>query len=1182
MINRVEAGVVYVFDRALSESDIEAFAHILFDPMLETATLAAPDEKALFHEGTPQPLKTIALKAKGRAALEEANRLMGLALSEDELDYLVEGFTELDRDPTDVELMMFAQANSEHCRHKIFKADWTIDGVQQAKGLFDMIRNTYQHHNTNIWSAYSDNAAVIAGGTANRWYPNPHTNLYEAHPDTVGIVMKVETHNHPTAISPYPGAATGAGGEIRDEGATGIGAKPKAGLAGFCVSNLNIPGFEQEWEGVSERPAHIASPLEIMTQGPLGGAAFNNEFGRPNLGGYFRTYEESISESEWLGYHKPIMIAGGMGNISERHVQKKKITAGALLVVLGGPAMRIGLGGGAASSQASTDANQGLDYASVQRDNPEMERRCQEVIDACWRLQADNPIISIHDVGAGGLCNALPELVHDADCGGRFELRDIAIAESDMTPLEIWCNESQERYVLAIDEKDLARFEALCARERCPYAVVGEATEAPQLRVEDNLLASTPIDMPLSLLLGKAPAVHKKVKRLKPLTKSQLEDDTLGFSEVLMRVCKAPAVADKSFLITIGDRSVTGLVARDQMVGPWQVPVADCAATFFDFESQAGEAMAMGERPLIALTNPAASAKMAVSEAILNLAAAPVKQLSDIKLSANWMAACSEAGQDAALYEAVEAIGEQLCPALDLTIPVGKDSLSMKMGWRGTDGNSKSVVSPVSCVITAFAPTPDAEQILTPYATAENGAFYSIRHPKNARLGGSIYAQVTKQIIDETPDVDNPEDLKRLFTFVQEANRQGLITAYHDVSDGGVVMTCLEMAFASRTGMEIHLPNASDVNSSAFNEEMGVVVQVKKDHDESLRKLADQCGLSEWCELVGTLRSDDSIVIKHNDKTVFESTRGALHQTWSSVSYHIRQQRDNPESAKQEFDAIADDKPNPEHLFDDVSLHELPVFKSPQPKVAILREQGVNGHLEMAAAFAHADFACVDVTMEDLLQSRVDLDDFKVLVACGGFSYGDVLGAGKGWANTIIHHPRLKAAFTRFFHRPDTLSLGICNGCQMLSALAPLIPGAEHWPAFTHNVSGRFESRQVNLAIPSSPSVFLKGLVGKTVPVVVSHGEGYVSAQHKAVRAVAHYVDSRSQPTTKYPDNPNGSPDGVAGVCSTDGRVTIMMPHPERVFKTRQLSWAPSHWGTFSPWMHMFLSARAFFEPADE
>lgn len=1055
-IQRLERGIAYYVQGELSDSDAALVAAALHDRMTQLVLGRFEEAANLFSHAQPKSLTAVDVLGGGRAALEKANVELGLALAEDEIDYLVQAFTGLARNPHDIELMMFAQANSEHCRHKIFNASWDIDGESQDKSLFGMIKNTYQLHNEGVLSAYKDNAAVIVGSVAGRFYPNPETREYAASKEPVHILMKVETHNHPTAIAPFPGASTGSGGEIRDEGATGRGAKPKAGLTGFTVSNLNIPGFEQPWEKPYGKPERIVTPLDIMIEGPLGGAAFNNEFGRPALTGYFRTFEQAIDTprgEEVRGYHKPIMLAGGMGNIREDHVQKGEISVGGKLIVLGGPAMLIGLGGGAASSMATGTSSADLDFASVQRDNPEMERRCQEVIDRCWQLGEHNPIKFIHDVGAGGLSNAFPELVNDGGRGGRFELRNIPNDEPGMAPHEIWCNESQERYVLSVDAVDLERFAAICERERCPFAVVGEATEEAHLTVADSHFGNKPVDMPLNVLLGKAPRMHRSAQR-----EAGQGDDfnaaSVYLDEAVGRVLRHPTVASKSFLITIGDRSITGLVARDQMVGPWQVPVADCAVTAASYDVYTGEAMAMGERTPLALLDAPASGRMAIGETLTNLAAARIEKLSDIKLSANWMAAAGHPGEDARLYDTVRAVGMELCPQLGLTIPVGKDSMSMKTRWSD-EGAEKSVTSPLSLIVSGFAPVVDVRQTLTPQLRLDKGAtdliLIDLGRGQN-RLGGSILAQVYGKLGREVPDVDDAEDLRAFFAVIQGLNADGLLQAYHDRSDGGLLTTVLEMAFAGHCGLDLNLDSllddADDVPAVLFSEELGAVIQVRQDDTEIVLAQFSAAGLGDCVAVIGQPTNNGYVSIRLAGSEVFSGDRRLLQRQWAETSYQIQRLRDNADCADQEFDALLEED-NPglsvKLGFDVNQDIAAPYIKrGVRPQVAVLREQGVNGQVEMAAAFDRAGFAAVDVHMSDILAGRVSLEAFKGLVACGGFSYGDVLGAGEGWAKSILFHAGARDAFQAFFERKDSFALGVCNGCQMMSNLHELIPGTEN------------------------------------------------------------------------------------------------------------------------------------------
>ncbi|SDH60982.1 phosphoribosylformylglycinamidine synthase [Pseudomonas panipatensis] len=1195
-IERIERGIAYYVSGELSEADAQLVAARLHDRMTQLVLADLDAAAGLFSHAQPKPLNVIDVLAGGRPALEKANLELGLALAEDEIDYLVKSFGELGRNPHDVELMMFAQANSEHCRHKIFNASWDIDGQAQEKSLFGMIKNTYEMHREGVLSAYKDNAAVMTGFVAGRFYPNPETRQYAASEEPVHILMKVETHNHPTAIAPFPGASTGSGGEIRDEGATGRGAKPKAGLVGFTVSNLNIPGFEQPWEVPYGKPERIVTALDIMIEGPLGGAAFNNEFGRPNLTGYFRTFEQAVATprgEEVRGYHKPIMIAGGMGNIREDHVQKGEISVGAKLIVLGGPAMLIGLGGGAASSMATGASAADLDFASVQRENPEMERRCQEVIDRCWQMGSDNPIKFIHDVGAGGISNALPELINDGGRGGRFELRAVPNDEPGMSPLEIWCNESQERYVLSVDAADFDTFKAICERERCPFAVVGEATEEKHLTVSDSHFGNKPVDMPLDVLLGKPPRMHRSVSR-----EAELGDDfaaaALDLGEATDRVLRHPAVASKNFLITIGDRTITGLVARDQMVGPWQVPVADCAVTATSFDVYTGEAMAMGERTPLALLDAPASGRMAIGETITNLAASRIDAISDIKLSANWMAAAGHPGEDARLYDTVKAVGMELCPQLGITIPVGKDSMSMKTRWQ--DGDSeKSVTAPMSLIISGFAPVSDIRKTLTPQLRLDKGEtdliLIDLGRGKN-RLGGSILAQTYGKIGRQAPDLDDAEDIKAFFAVIQGLNADGHLLAYHDRSDGGLQAAVLEMAFAGHCGLELTLDalaaSREELGAALFNEELGAIIQVREDATPEILAQFSAAGLGDCVAVIGRPVSGNKIELTFNGESVYNAERRLLQRTWSETSYQIQRLRDNADCADQEFDGLlAEDNPGLSaklsyDVNDDVAAPYIK--KGVRPQVAILREQGVNGQVEMAAAFDRAGFTAVDVHMSDILSGRVSLEAFKGLVACGGFSYGDVLGAGEGWAKSILFNARARDAFQGFFERKDSFALGVCNGCQMLSNLHELIPGTEFWPHFVRNRSEQFEARVAMVQVQESQSIFLQGMAGSRLPIAIAHGEGH--AEFESAEALLEadlsgcvalrFVDNQGKVTESYPANPNGSPRGITGLSNRDGRVTIMMPHPERVFRAVQNSWRPDEWEEDGGWMRMFRNARVW------
>ncbi|MCM2971908.1 phosphoribosylformylglycinamidine synthase [Larsenimonas suaedae] len=1195
---RIERGIAYdiTFKTEPNDQTVHAVLGHLHDRMTESVLAEASEAERLFEEQPPRELAFVDVIGGGRGELELANRTLGLALADDEIDYLIEAFGQLGRNPSDVELMMFAQANSEHCRHKIFNASWSIDGEAQSHSLFKMIRNTHQQNGENVLSAYSDNAAIIKGVTAGRFFPAPNTHTYGYHQEPIHILMKVETHNHPTAIAPYPGAATGAGGEIRDEGATGIGGKPKAGLTGFTVSNLRIPDFVQPWEAFDYgKPGRIKSAMDIMIEAPIGSAAFNNEFGRPNLNGYFRTYEHDVISGngvERRGYHKPIMLAGGYGNIRDGHVDKREIPVGAKLIVMGGPSMLIGLGGGAASSTASGQSSEDLDFASVQRENPEMERRVQEVIDRCWGMGDDNPIRFIHDVGAGGLSNALPELVKDGDRGGLFQLRDIPSAESGMSPLELWCNEAQERYVLAVAPEQLEAFDALCARERCLYAVVGEALEEHHLEVRDGHFNTSPIDLPMSLLFGKTPKMHREFTRQSHELAGVMLDN-LDLHEAMTRVLHLPAVGSKSFLITIGDRSITGQVVRDQMVGPWQVPVADCAVTTAGYDTHAGEAMAMGERTPAALISAPASARMAVAEVITNLAGTPVERLSDIKLSANWMSAADHPGENQALYEAVHAVGMELCPALGLAIPVGKDSMSMRTAWNDDD-REKAVTSPLSLIVSGFTPVTDTMKTLTPELKRGEGEtdliLIDLGRGKN-RLGGSALAQVYGQLGAETPDVDDPEDLMAFFSVMQGLNADGALLAYHDRSDGGMLTTLVEMAFAGHVGLDINLDWLAEAPAEAtnalFSEELGAVVQVRRKDTEAVLAQLNAAGFDGACGVVAHPREDDVIRVALFGEPLIESTRVEAQRIWAETSYKLQARRDNPACAKSEYDSLLDAR-DP-GLFAELSFDVDEDVAAPfinsgaRPKMAVLREQGVNGHMEMAAAFDRAGFEAIDVHMSDVLAGRVSLAEMQGLVACGGFSFGDVLGAGGGWAKSILFNDRARDEFEAFFNRDDSLALGVCNGCQMLSQLKSLIPGAEHWPRFVRNESEQFEARVSMIQVESSPSLFLNGMEGSRLPVAVAHGEGRVEASSDQLRTLQdsglvamRYIDNHGQITTRYPANPNGSPSGVTGLTTTDGRVTIMMPHPERVARAVTNSWRPDDWTQDGGWMRLFRNARTW------
>ncbi|MFM9971902.1 MAG: phosphoribosylformylglycinamidine synthase [Burkholderiales bacterium] len=1212
-VSRVERGIAYYLSSQFKDADTRtrgAIAALLHDRMTETVLSDFDAARALFRHVAPRKLDRVPLLAQGASALAAANAALGLALSVDEIDYLHELFVREGRDPTDVELTMFAQANSEHCRHKIFNASWIVDGETKVESLFGMIRHTHQQHPEGTVVAYSDNAAVMQGRDVARFAPGADAG-YRFEQQLTHTLMKCETHNHPTAISPYPGAATGSGGEIRDEGATGRGAKPKAGLCGFSVSHLRIPGFEQVWEITEGKPARISSSLQIMLDGPIGAASFNNEFGRPNLNGYFRTFEARV-DGTVRGYHKPIMIAGGIGNIDARHSFKAEVPAGSLFIQLGGPGMLIGMGGGAASSMDTGANTEDLDFDSVQRGNAEIQRRAQEVIDRCWQLGENNPVLSIHDVGAGGISNALPELAHGAGRGARIDLRAPPSEESGMSPREIWSNEAQERYVLAIAPESLQLFDAMCRRERCPYAVVGTATDDERLRVEDPHFGEVPVEMSLAALLGKSPRmtrdVQRRVRSLEPLRLDKIE-----LKEACHRVLCSATVANKGFLITIGDRTVGGLCARDSLVGPWQVPVADCAATLMGFQGNEGEAYAMGERTPLALINAPASGRMAVGEALTNIAAAPIGELGRVKLSANWMAAAGYPGEDAALYDTVRAVGLELCPQLGISIPVGKDSLSMRTAWS-EGGLAREVVSPVSLIVSAFAPCEDVRRVLTPQWATDMGTtdliLIDLGRGRN-RLGGSMLAQVFNQFGDTAPDLDDAEEFKRFFATIQALSTENLLLAYHDRSDGGLFACVCEMAFASHAGVTLNLDllaydaEAHDVDgnerkpslmygrdldrvlAALFAEELGAVIQVRaKDRKTILARLREAGLLAFW---IGSPHANDGgeeIRLVRNAKPIFSESRAALQATWSEVSYRMQALRDNPETAQEEFDRIADKDDSGLHAkltFDpneDIAapFNGVHLIGKSRPKIAILREQGVNGQVEMAAAFDRAGFEAFDVHMSDIIEARVSLAQFKGFAACGGFSYGDVLGGGAGWAKSILFNERARAEFEAFFKRNDSFALGVCNGCQMMSHLRELVPGAAHWPRFVRNRSEQFEGRLAMVEITPNPSLFFAGMAGSRIPVATAHGEGRalfdVKGSREAALVAMRFVASEGNPTEKYPANPNGSPEGITGLTTTDGRFTIIMPHPERVFQTAQLSWHPREWGEDSPWMRMFRNAR--------
>ncbi|WP_304672626.1 phosphoribosylformylglycinamidine synthase [Neisseria bergeri] len=1216
-IERIERGMAVWLEGTLTDEQKQQWAALLHDRMTESVLPDFQTASKLFHHLESETFSTVDVLGGGKEALVKANTEMGLALSADEIDYLVENYQALQRNPSDVELMMFAQANSEHCRHKIFNADFILNGEKQPKSLFGMIRDTHNAHPEGTVVAYKDNSSVIEGAKIERFYPNAAENQgYRFHEEDTHIIMKVETHNHPTAIAPFAGAATGAGGEIRDEGATGKGSRPKAGLTGFTVSNLNIPDLKQPWEQDYGKPEHISSPLDIMIEGPIGGAAFNNEFGRPNLLGYFRTFEEKF-DGQVRGYHKPIMIAGGLGSIQAQQTHKDEIPEGALLIQLGGPGMLIGLGGGAASSMNTGTNDASLDFNSVQRGNPEIERRAQEVIDRCWQLGDQNPIISIHDVGAGGLSNAFPELVNDAGRGAVFKLREVPLEEHGLTPLQIWCNESQERYVLSILEKDLDTFRAICERERCPFAVVGTATDDGHLKVRDDLFSNNPVDLPLNVLLGKPPKTTRTDKTVTPYAtegnpfgKKPFNAGNIDITEAAYRVLRLPAVAAKNFLITIGDRSVGGMTHRDQMVGKYQTPVADCAVTMMGFNTYRGEAMSMGEKPAVALFDAPASGRMCVGEAITNIAAVNIGDIGNIKLSANWMAACGNEGEDEKLYRTVEAVSKA-CQALDLSIPVGKDSLSMKTVWQ--DGEEKkSVVSPLSLIISAFAPVKDVRKTVTPeLKNIEDSVllFIDLGFGK-ARMGGSAFGQVYNNMSGDAPDLDDTGHLKAFYNVIQQLVAEDKLLAYHDRSDGGLFATLVEMAFAARCGISadidclmdkflpIHYPDfqgdsAEDLSDELynhaaikilFNEELGAVIQIRQQDRDYVDAAFEAAGLTDAVSRIGSPDFDNEFISFFGYGYFLEQNRADLQRAWQETSHAIQKLRDNPACADSEFALIGDNERSA--LFADVKFDVNEDIAAPfinsgaKPKIAILREQGVNGQIEMAAAFTRAGFDAYDVHMSDLMAGRFRLADFKMLAACGGFSYGDVLGAGEGWAKSILFHPALRDQFAAFFADPDTLTLGVCNGCQMVSNLAEIIPGTAGWPKFKRNLSEQFEARLSMVHVPKSASLILNEMQGSSLPVVVSHGEGRADfALHggniSADLGIAlQYVDGQNQVTQTYPLNPNGSPQGIAGVTNADGRVTIMMPHPERVYRAAQMSWKPEGWTELSGWYRLFAGAR--------
>ena len=1171
----------------LNKSQRVALLPLIHDRMTETVLDSLDAAAQLFQHFPAKPLATIDLLSGGRGALERANLAMGLALSDDEIDYLLENFRRMARNPTDVELMMFAQANSEHCRHKIFNAEWIIDGKKQSKSLFGMIRHTHATHPTGTVVAYADNASIMEGAEIERFYPDG-SGTYRYASEQTHILMKVETHNHPTAISPFAGAATGSGGEIRDEGATGRGSKPKAGLTGFSVSHLRIPGFEQPWEkNTIGKPERIASALQIMLEGPIGGASFNNEFGRPNLCGYFRTFEQSVG-GEVRGYHKPIMLVGGVGSIPAVQSFKAGVPSGSLLVQIGGPGMLIGMGGGAASSMNTGSNIADLDFDSVQRGNAEIQRRAQEVIDRCWAMGEANPILSIHDVGAGGLSNALPELVHGAGRGGHINLRDIPSEEPGMTPAQVWCNEAQERYVMAVSQERFADFKALCERERCPFAVVGSASDGGWLKVQDPKFGNYPVDMQLEVVLGKPPKMIRDVKRRTRVLPAP-DFSAIDLGNAVLSVLRFPAVANKTFLISIGDRTVGGLCSRDPMVGPWQAPVADVAVTLMGFTTYRGEAFAIGERTPLAVINGPASGRMAVGEALTNIAAARIAKIGDVKLSANWMAAAGYPGEDAVLFDTVEAVAMELCPQLGISIPVGKDSMSMRTAWQ--DGRKKKeVVAPLSLIVSAFAPCVDARNTLTPqlHPLDRDSVLVLIDLGSGSnRMGGSVLAQVYDQAGGEVPDVESPAKLKAFFETVQRLNQQGAILAYHDRSDGGLLVTLAEMMFAAHVGVTVDVEGElaeGRLMAALFNEELGAVIQVRTADLDAVKHAFDGAGLSAEFRRLGSINRSGRLVIRSKSKEIYSASGVTLQRAWSETTYHLQRLRDNPECAQQEYDRIQDAADPGLHVklaFDPAQDVAAPfILKGVRPKIAILREQGVNGQIEMAAAFDRAGFESVDVHMTDIITGRLALSGFKGFVACGGFSYGDVLGAGEGWAKSILFNARAREQFGLFFQREDAFALGVCNGCQMMSNLHELIPGTEHWPHFVRNRSEQFEARVAMVEVPRSPSLFFDGMAGSRMPIATAHGEGFAEFHDAAQLAAARnlialrFVDNRGQATERYPLNPNGSPEGISGLTTPDGRFTIVMPHPERVFRSIQNSWYPASWGEDGAWMRMFRNAR--------
>jgi len=1179
-VQRIEKGMCYNFTRKFDSATLNEMGKIIFDRMTQEVFTNLHESSALFSESLPRQGKDIDIFSDNLEGLKKANIELGLALNADEIEYLYQSYSNTNKNPTDAELMMFAQANSEHCRHKIFNATWTIDGHVSERSLFDMIRNTHNNYSEGIISAYEDNAAILKGHRSGRFYPVD--GKYSNHQEDINLVIKVETHNHPTAISPFSGASTGSGGEIRDEGATGVGAKPKAGLTGFSVSSLRIPKLQERWEFPEDKPERISSPLEIMIEAPIGAASFNNEFGRPNIVGYFRSFE-SLSESLHFGYHKPIMLAGGLGNIKTEHALKKEVPIGSKLIVLGGPAMLIGLGGGSASSLSSGEGDSDLDFASVQRENPEMERRCQEVLDRCWQ-EKNNPILFIHDVGAGGLSNAIPELVKDSGHGGLIRLRDIPNSEPGMTPMEVWCNESQERYVMAISEENLEKFSQICERERCPYAVVGEITSGHMLEVYDSHFDNYPISLSLDTLFGKPPKTQLSFNKHNK-QHVQFEYDEKITQDAVCEVLRHPTVASKSFLITIGDRSITGLVARDQFVGPWQVPVSDYGLCKSTFSGNCGEAMAMGERTPLSLIDSSAAARISIAEVVTNILPSGIKDISDIKISANWMGSPNRLNGAQDLYEAVSAVGMELCPKWNIAIPVGKDSLSMTTEWSD-DEVDKAVHSPLSLVASGFAPVGDISNAITPQLKdiQESRILFIDLGKGSRRMGGSILAQVNDINSGESPDLECIDEMPRFVEIIHKLLVEKKIHAYHDRSDGGLVTTLAEMSFAGRLGLNIDLSSVLedevDFAEFLFNEELGVVIQVSVEDEKYVLSELNKCSLKEHTHSIGTITEERCINFHHNQKAILSLSLKSLLENWHRVGFEIQTLRDNPATAESEFRHDTDLNNlgiTPKINF---SIPKKIDLRSSRPRIAILREQGVNGQNEMAAAFYEVGFDCIDVHMTDLVNKRHKLSEFQGLVACGGFSYGDVLGAGGGWANSILYDENLRRQFGNFFHDEAVFTLGVCNGCQALSHLGALIPGSENWPDFKRNLSEKFEARLIQVAVQKSPSIFFKGMEGSIIPVPVAHGEGRVEFSSKnkehLEQGIISYVNDAGEETEIYPENPNGSIAGIAGVTNFSGTVTIMMPHPERAFLADQMSWVPKAWEKYSPWIKFFNNARNF------